>query len=403
MNVFLKTTLLCLAFSATPLVAELAVKGDIIHTMAGESISDGVVLIRDGKFLEVGSAELVDIPDGWPTLTAAVVTPGLIDARTVVGLSGILNIKHDQEQLELSSAIQPELRAFDAYNARDELVEWVRNFGVTTIHTGHAPAALISGQTMILKTDRETITDDILQPYAMLAGSLGQSGLSRNEKKSPGTRAKSIAMLRTQLIKAGEYLQKWENAEAGKEPPRDLKLEALGAVLQGRAPLLLCAHRHQDIVSAIRLAEEFGLRLILDGASEAHLVLEEIVEAGVEVIVHPTMVRAHGDLENASVEMAVILEREGIPFAMQSGYEAYVPKTRVVLFEAAMAAAYGLSFEAALRSITIGAAKLLGVDDRIGSMEVGKDADLALFDGDPFEYTSHCLAVIIDGKVVKAP
>ena len=383
------------------LSAQLAVKGDTVHTMAGQAIPDGVILIREGKFLEVGSSDEVEIPDGWPTLSAAVVTPGLIDAHTVVGLSGLLNQKHDQEQLELSAAIQPDLRAFDAYNARDELVEWVRNFGVTTIHTGHAPGTLISGQTMILKTDRENISDGILRPYAMLAGSMGRTGFSRNEKKSPGTRAKSMAMLRTQLIKTREYLGKLEKAEGDKKPPRDLKLEALGEVLQGRVPLLLTAHRHQDIVSAIRLANEFGFRLILDGASEAHLVLEEIVEAGVPVIVHPTMVRAQGELENASLEMAAILEREGILFAMQSGYETYVPKTRVVLFEAAMALAYGLSFEAALRSITISAAKLLQMDDRIGSIEVGKDADLALFDGDPFEYTTHCTAVIIDGSVVK--
>ncbi|MBC9868439.1 MAG: amidohydrolase family protein [Opitutae bacterium] len=383
------------------LFAQLAVEGDVLHTMAGESIPDGVILIREGKFLEVGSSDAVEIPEGWPTLSAAVVTPGLIDARTVVGLSGLLNQKHDQEQLELSAAIQPDLRAFDAYNARDELVDWVRNFGVTTIHTGHAPGALISGQTMILKTDRENISDGILRPYAMLAGSMGRSGFSRNEKKSPGTRAKSIAMLRTQLIKTREYLRKREQADADKEPPRDLKLEALGEVLQGRVPLLLTAHRHQDIVSAIRLAKEFAFPLILDGASEAHLVLEEIKEAGAPVIVHPTMVRAQGELENATLEMAAILEREGILFAMQSGYETYVPKTRVVLFEAAMALAYGLSFEAALRSITINAAKLLGMDDRIGSIEAGKDADLALFDGDPFEYATHCTAVIIDGSVVK--
>ncbi len=389
-------------FLALPaLSAQLAVKGDILHTMAGESIPDGVILIGEGKFLEVGSSDAVEIPEGWPTLSAAVVTPGLIDARTVVGLSGLLNQKHDQEQLELSSAIQPDLRAFDAYNARDELVDWVRNFGVTTIHTGHAPGALISGQTMILKTDRENISDGILRPYAMLAGSMGRSGFSRNEKKSPGTRAKSIAMLRTQLIKTREYLRKREQADADKEPPRDLKLEALGEVLQGRVPLLLTAHRHQDIVSAIRLAKEFAFPLVLDGASEAHLVLEEIKEAGAPVIVHPTMVRAQGELENATLEMAAILEREGILFAMQSGYETYVPKTRVVLFEAAMALTYGLPFEAALRSITINAAKLLGMDDRIGSIEAGKDADLALFDGDPFEYATHCTAVIIDGSVVK--
>lgn len=303
--------------------------------------------------------------------------------------------------MEKSAPIQPELRAIDAYNARDELVDWVRNLGITTIHTGHGPGALISGQTMILKTDRKNISDGTLNPFAMIAGSLGQGGLSKDEKKSPGTRAKTIALLRADLIKAGEYLEKLEKGEEGKKPDRNLRLEALGEVLQGNIPLLLTAHRHQDIGAALRLAEEFGFRLILDGASEAHLIINDIKDAGVPVIVHPTMMRAGGDKENMTMEMAAILDREGIPFALQSGFESYVPKTRVVLFEAAMAAAYGLAFESALGSITIKAAEILEIDDRVGSIEVGKDADLALFDGDPFEYVTHCTAVVIDGELVK--
>ncbi len=383
------------------LSGNLAVKGETVYTMAGDAITDGVVLIEAGKIVSVGPASSVSIPAGWETLSAAVVTPGFIDAHATVGLSGMLNQAHDQEQVEKSSPIQPELRAIDAYNSRDELVQWVQNFGVTTIHTGHGPNALISGQTMILKTNQMSITDDILNPFAMVVGALGQGGLSSDDKKSPGTRAKTIALLRASLIKAGEYLKKLETAEEGKEPDRNLRLEALGEVLNGQVPLLLTAHRHQDIGAALRLQKEFGFRLILDGASEAHLILEDIKEAGISVIVHPTMMRAGGDAENMTLEMAAILDREGIPFALQSSFEAYVPKTRVVLFEAAMAAAYGLPFEAALESITIDAARLLEVDDRVGSIEIGKDGDLALFDGDPFEYVTHCTAVVIDGEVVK--
>lgn len=383
------------------LSAQLAVKGGTIYTMAGEPITDGTILIQDGKFLEIGSSGDVDIPNGWRTITAEVVTPGLIDAHTTVGLSGMLNQAHDKEQVEKSAPIQPELRAIDAYNGRDELVEWIRNLGVTTVHTGHGPRALISGQTMILKTVQENVSDGVIQPFAMLTGSLGQGGISRDGKKSPGTRAKIISMLRAELIKTGEYLNKIETAEEGKEPARNLRLEALGEVLQGNIPLLLTAHRHQDIGAALRLAKEFEFHLILDGASEAHLMIDDIKEAGVPVIVHPTMMRAEGDAENMTMEMASILDREGIPFALQSGFENYVPKNRVVLFEAAMAAAYGLPFEAALRSITIGAAEILEIDNRVGSIETGKDADLALFDGDPFEHTTHCTVVVIDGEVVK--
>ena len=388
------------SFLSCSLKAELAVKGETIYTMAGEAISDGVVLIEEGKITQVGTASEVNVPQGWNTLSAKVVTPGLIDAHTTVGLSGMLNQAHDQEQVEKSAPMQPELRAIDAYNARDELVDWVRNLGITTIHTGHGPGALISGQTMILKTDRKSISDGVITPFAMVTGSLGSGGINRDGKKAPGTRAKTIALLRTELIKTKEYLKKKDSAEEGKEPARDLRLEALGEVLNGNKPLLLTAHRHQDIGAALRLAEEFQFTLILDGASEAHLMIGDIKDAGISVIVHPTMMRSGGDGENMTMEMAAILNREGIPFAIQSGFESYVPKTRVVLFEAAMAAAYGLPFEQALEAITVDAAKILGIEDRVGSLEVGKDADLALFDGDPFEYVTHCTGVVIDGQIV---
>jgi hypothetical protein len=155
-----------------------------------------------------------------------------------------------------------------------------------------------------------------------------------------------------------------------------------------------------DILAALRVAQEFDVRIVLDGAAEAHLLLDEIKAAGVPVIVHPTMARAGGETENLTQEAAAILRRAGIPTILQSGFESYVPKTRVVLFEAALAAARGLRFDEALAAITIDAARLLGVGGRVGSLEAGKDADLALFDGDPFEYTTHVVGVVIDGEVV---
>jgi imidazolonepropionase-like amidohydrolase len=149
------------------------------------------------------------------------------------------------------------------------------------------------------------------------------------------------------------------------------------AVLDGDVPMIVTAHRAQDIASALRLAREFRFRLVLDGASEAYLLLDELAAAGVPVILHPTMKRASGDAENLSFETAARLSEAGIPFAIKSGYESYVPKTRVILFEAAVAASHGLGFEGALRSVTIDAARILGVEDRVGSLEVGKDGDLA--------------------------
>jgi imidazolonepropionase-like amidohydrolase len=391
-------TLLVFTFAPEAL-AQLAVRAETLHTMAGPEIKDGVVLIRDGKIERVGPASQVRIPAGYKTLTARVVTPGLIDAHTVVGLAGYLNQPQDQDQLERSAPLQPELRAIDAYNPRERLIEYLRSFGVTTIHTGHGPGSLISGQTMIIKTQGEV--DDgraVLNPSAMIATTLGTSALAP-QGKAPGTRSKMVAMLRAELLKAREYQAKQSGPE-DKRPGRDLHMEALARALKGETPLLVTAQRAGDILSALRVAKEFNIRIVLDGAAESYLVIEQIKAANVPVILHPTMARATGETENLSFETAATLRKAGILFALQSGYEGYVPKTRVVLFEAGAAAANGLSFTDALASITSDAARILGINNRVGSLEAGKDADLALFDGDPFEYTTHIVGVVLDGQVV---
>ncbi len=378
--------------------AQIAVRGDTVYTMAGAPIQDGVVLTRDGKIERIGPASQVQIPSGYRTLTAKVVTPGLIDAHTVVGLSGYLNQPQDQDQLEKSAAMQPELRAVDAYDPRERLIEWLRSFGITTIHTGHGPGELISGQTMIIKTNAPT-ADAAMIPAAMVAVSLGDLGRA-DAGKSPGTRPKEIALLRGEFIKAQEYAAKAARKDAKDAPTRDLHVETMARVLKGELPLLITVHRANDIVTALRLAKEFNLKIVLDGAAESQIVIDRIKASGFPVIIHPTMMRADGETENTSFEDAAKLQAAGIPWALQSGFEAYVPKTRVVLWEAGVAAATGLTFDQALAGITINAAKLLGIDRRVGSLEQGKDADLALYDGDPFEYTSHCVGVVIDGAVV---
>ena len=397
---FIFSLLLLGVFALSSLAsAQVAVRGETVYTMAGEPIKDGVVLINNGKIERVGPAGQIRIPANYRQLRARVVTPGLIDARSTVGLSGYLNQPTDQSQLELSSAIQPELRAVDAYDARERLVEWLRRFGITTIQTGHAPGALISGQTMIVKTVGDNVDQAVLVQTSMIAASLGETGLGTGGKP-PGTRAKEMSMLRAEFLKAREYNTKQTTAKEDQRPARDLRMEALSRVIRGEIPLLITANRAQDIITALRLAKEFNIKIVLAGASEAYMVLDQIKAANVPVIVHPTMARAAGENENLSMETAAALRRAGIPFALQSGFESYVPKTRVVLFEAAIAAANGLSFTDALASITIDAARILGVSNRVGSLEAGKDADLALFDGDPFEYTTHVTAVIVNGQVV---
>jgi imidazolonepropionase-like amidohydrolase len=391
------------AFAASTAGAEelLAVRGDIVHTMAGPPLTDGVVIVADGKIRNVGSAADIPIPPAARVVRGRVVTPGLVDAHTAVGLTGFLNQEQDQDQLDRGEPIQPELRAIDSYNCRERLIEWVRGFGVTTIHTGHAPGALVSGQTMVAKTVGATADEAAIRPVAMVAVTLGDDARPGDAKKSPGTRSKAVAMLRSELVKTQDYLRKRKTAEADKRPDRDLRREVFAEVLDGKLPLLVTANRATDIDGALRLAAEFGIRIVLDSAAEAYLLVDRIKAAGIPVIVHPTMRRGGmGETENISFETAAKLRAAGIPVALQSGYEGYVPKTRVALFEAAVAAANGLTTEQALATVTSDAARIVGVADRVGSLEPGKDGDIAVFDGDPFEYTTHCTAVVIDGRIV---
>lgn len=389
-SVVLVFTFHCLLFTAVS--AQIAVKGETVWTMAGEPIQNGVVLLgADGKIEAVGTASQIKIPVNYRVISAKVVTPGLIDAHTVIGLNGYLNQPQDQMALDGSSPMQPELRAIDAYNPEEKLIEWVRSFGVTTIHTGHQPGALISGQTMIAKTIGKTADEATIIPTATVAVTLGESALASGGKP-PGTRAKQAAMLRAALISAQEN-------SAKKEPASDIKSDVMLKVIRREIPLLITAHKAQDIITAIRIAKEFNIKIILDGVSEAQIVLNEIKASGFPVIVHPTMYRASGETEGLSMEDAAKLKAAGIIVALQSGYEGYVPKTRVVLFEAGVAAANGLSQRDALATITIDAAKILGLDNRIGSLVKGKDADLAMYDGDPLEYTTHCIGTIINGQL----
>jgi imidazolonepropionase-like amidohydrolase len=385
----------------------LVVQAKKILTAAGKTIEDGTIVCVDGKIKAVGKTGDLNIPADSKILMCEIVMPGMVDVRTCVGLSGILNIKSDSDQLESSSPLQPELRAIDAYNPREELVEYIRSFGVTTVHTGHAPGELISGQTLIAKTIGNTAEESLLIDGRAIAATLGE-GSTKAGKQSPGTRGKQMAMLRALFIEAQEYkskLAKQTEAKPDKDKPsepipRNLKLEALVDVLAGKKALLITADRAQDIASAIRLADEFKIKLWLDSAADAHMMIPEIKAAAITVLLHPSMARASGAKENLSFQTAAKLHAAGIPFAIQGGFEAYVPKVRVILFEAAVAAAHGLSFDAAIESITISPAKILGIQDRVGSIEVGKDADLALFDGDPFEYTTHCVGVVINGQLV---
>jgi len=405
----------------------LVVQAKRVLTATGSVIENGTIVCIDGKIKAIGKTGEVAIPENAKVLKSEVAMPGLIDVRTCAGLSGILNVEHDSDHIERSSPLQPELRAIDAYNPREELVEYIRSFGVTTIHTGHGPGELMSGQTLIAKTIGNTIEESLLVDGRAIAATLAEAS-SKSGKASPGTRGKQMAMLRSLFIEAQEYQTK-RLAKANPKPVpadskeseskgtdgkesdnkkedepivRNLRLESVGEILSGKKALLITADRAQDIASAIRLAEEFKIKIWLDSAADSHLMIDQIKAAGLSVLLHPSMARASGEKENHSFQSASKLKAAGIPFAIQGGFEAYVPKVRVVLFEAAIAAAHGLEYQAAIESITISPARILGIQDRVGSLEVGKDADIALYDGDPLEYTTHCIGVVINGNVVSS-
>ena len=232
----------------------------------------------------------------------------------------------------------------------------------------------------------------------MLAMTIGSS--VEGNFTSPGTKAKQIAMIRTEFLKAQAYMQKQNDKDTAKRPAIDLKYEALSKLLKGEVKALITVNSSNDIMNAIRLAKEFKFKLVIDGAAEAYRMIDEIKACKAEVILHSTMARNAGDMVNMTRESAAILTAANIQVSIETGYEGYVPKTHVLLFEAALAVTYGLPYEEGLKSITLNPAKLLGIDKRVGSIEQGKDADLVLFDGDPFEYLTKILKVMIDGQWV---
>ncbi|MBL8757829.1 MAG: hypothetical protein JNK35_05295, partial [Phycisphaerae bacterium] len=265
-----------LAFPAAPARAQVAVRADTLHTMGpAGTLSDAVVICAGGKITVVGPAASTPIPAGLPVLHAKVATPGLIDARSTVGLSGLFNQRHDSDQLETSAAIQPELRALDAYNPREKLIDWVRSFGVTTIHTGHAPGELISGQTIVVKTTGNTVADALLKDPAAVVCTIGPD--AHRPGGNPGTRGKEMAMLRDAFVKAREYQERRvrdakKAAEAKPAPDaspaptpadkplpsdRNLRHEILARVLSGEVPLIVTALKAQDLDTALRLRDEF--------------------------------------------------------------------------------------------------------------------------------------------------
>jgi imidazolonepropionase-like amidohydrolase len=384
----------------------LVIEGTRVHTMGpAGTLDEAVVIVRDGRVAQVGETGDVTIPDGATRLRGAVVTPGLIDTHSVAGLAGLYNVAADQDVNEATGPNQAGLRAIDAFNPREPLLRWLLEHGVTVVQSGPGEANPIGGLAGVFRTHGDGVESMTLAFPSALIVSLGEAPKATYAKKEqrPTTRMGTAAVLRAAFLEAREYAKKRSGKpKKDADPPaRDLAKEALGLALERKIPVLATARREDDIMTALRIAEEFGLELQLADAVEAYLQAGRLARAGIPVHVGPVMERV-GSLEtmNLTLENAAILDRMGVPITFQSGFEAYVPRTHVVLFEAAVAAAYGLGFDRALEALTLHAARRLGIDERLGSLEPGKDADLVVFDGDPFEYTSHVEAVVVAGEIV---
>jgi imidazolonepropionase-like amidohydrolase len=374
-----------------------------LFPVSGPPIENAAVLVRDGKIAAVGPRDSVKIPPNTPVVSAESVTPGLIDANSIVPLSGQLNVAADQDADEKSDPNQAELRVLDAFNPGEPLLRFLLEQGVTVIHACPGRENVIAGITGVFRTHGTQAEAMVVRfPHALLFN-LGEAPKQAYKGQRPETRMGTAALIRQSLTQAVNYRRKRENPKAG-EPPldTDLKLESLLAVLDRKVPALFAAQKADDLMTAVRLVNEFHLDGQLSLAAEAYLVTDPIAAAKIPVIVHPTMQRAGESMEtlNSYLGNAAALGDAKIPFAIGSGAEGYVPKTRVVRFEAAMAMVYGLGRDAALRAVTLDAAKILKIDHQYGSIEPGKAADLVLYDGDPFEHATHVTSVFVDGRLV---
>jgi imidazolonepropionase-like amidohydrolase len=411
MRIF-RTPLLAVAISVSALAQRVAVVANNLYTAGGDHQDGkpGVILIEGGKI--TGVIEGSNAPDGYERLQAAYATPGLIDGKTTAGISGEYNITADQDQDEATDPNTADVRAFDSFNPAERLIEYINSYGVTTIQVAPGLSNPIAGQAAIFKTRGQrsaamTAEQLSLTPVSALIFDLGESPKQAygRRNKAPGTRMMTAEIIRKAFNDAHAYQKKWDDwnksdkKDPSKQPARDSKLEIISRVLQGEVPAIFNAYREDDIATALRIAKEFQLKPIISSATEAYLMRDVIKNSGAQVLAGPTLERlAALETMNATIENPALLADAGIPFALMTGYESYVPKNRVLLLEAGVAAANGLGFERALRACTIDGARILGVSDRVGSLEKGKDADLVLYDGDPFEYTTHVTAVLVDGK-----
>ena len=379
----------------------LLLKNGLIHTMTGETFS-GDILVENGKISAVGhdlsanDAEVID-------LAGKFVLPGLIDAHCHIGMWEDGMGEEGADGNEMTHPITPELRAVDGLNPFDPCFKEARDAGVTTVVTGPGSANVIGGQFAALKTVGRSIEEMTLRDPVAMKAATGENpkGVYAEKKVAPTTRMAIASLFRSTMTDAIEYQKGMEKEED--KPDRDIAMDALLPVINRELTVKIHAHRADDILTGLRLAKEFNLKVTIDHCTEGYMITDvlkdRLIEQGAGIIIGPLLSeRSKIELKNLTFAAPRILEEAGIPFAMMTDHP--VIPIQFLPVQAGLAVREGLSEETALRSITRYAAEIVGISDRVGTLETGKDADIAVFDGHPFDYRTHCVLTLINGKVV---
>jgi len=374
--------------------------GAKIIPVAGQPIENGILIVQNGKITAIGDARTVRLAADVQTIDVQgkVIMPGLVDSHTHIGGGA---------GADGSAPIQPDVRLLDSFNVRSSGIQRAQSGGVTTVNAMPGSGHLDSGQTLYLKLrDNANKVEDLLiydQSGKYMGGIKFANGTNpiRATPPFPGTRSKSAALVREQFTKAQEYREKIRKAgnDKSKLPARDLAMETLAEVLDGKRVVHFHTHRHDDILTAIRLHKEFGFRIVLHHVSEAWKVADEIAKAKIPASI--IIIDAPGGkLEAVDVKMenGAALEKAGALTGFHT--DDYITDSRFFLRSAAMAVRAGMSREKALYGLTMANAIMLDLDKRVGSLETGKDADFIVLSGDPLSVYTHVLLTYVDGKKV---
>ena len=377
-----------------------------VHTMEGLTIPGGYVDIRGNKIAGTGPME--ECPKSWEgevfDAQGGHIQPGFVDAHCHLGMFGDSTGIEGDDGNEATDPCTPHLRAIDAINPLDRCFQEARAAGVTTVLTGPGSANPISGQFAAIKTAGRWVDEMVIKAPVAMKLALGENPkcVYNERHETPVTRMATAAIIRENLHKALEYAEKLEKAEADEEedkPDYDAKLEALLPVVRGELPVHIHAHRADDIATGVRIAKEFGLKCVIVHGTEAHLIPELLEQEGIPVITGPALGdRSKPELANMTIESPAVLTLRGVKTAICTDHPE-VPIQYLPLC-AALAVKGGMNPEAALAAITINAAKIAGIEDRVGSLAPGKDADLVLTTGHPINLLSRVRAVFINGRRV---